>query len=121
MGSKRDRESGTVYTTEHGRMCPACSKPITNCECSKAGTPPEGDGVVRVGRETKGRKGKCVTVITGLSLDPDGFRDLAKQLKQRCGTGGTVKAGVIQIQGDHRDILVEEIGKRGYVVKRAGG
>jgi translation initiation factor 1 len=121
MGSKKDGESGIVYSTEHGRMCPACGKPIAKCECQKAGTPPAGDGVVRVGRETKGRKGKCVTVITGISLDPDGFRNLTKQLKQRCGTGGTVKAGVIQIQGDHRAVLVEELKARGYIVKRSGG
>jgi len=121
MGSKKDRESGIVYSTEHGRMCPGCSKPIEKCACRKAGAPPAGDGVVRVGRETKGRKGKCVTVIRGISLDPDGFRDLTKQLKQRCGTGGTVKAGVIQIQGDHRDVLMEELKARGYIVKRSGG
>jgi len=121
MGSKKDRESGIVYTTEHGRMCPSCGKPVAACACSKAGKPAAGDGVVRVGRETKGRKGKCVTVITGISLDPDGFRVLTKQLKQRCGTGGTVKAGVIQIQGDHRDMLVEDLNSRGYIVRRSGG
>jgi translation initiation factor 1 len=121
MGSKKERRGGIVYSTEHGRMCPACGEPAAQCLCRKAGKPPAGDGVVRIGRETKGRKGKCVTVITGLCLDPDGLRDLAKQLKQRCGTGGTVKAGSIQIQGDHRDLLVEELKGRGYVVKRAGG
>ena len=119
--SKRDRPGGIVYSTEHGRMCPACGEPVAKCVCRKSGAPPPGDGVVRVGRETKGRKGKCVTVITGLGLDSDGLRDLAKQLKQRCGTGGTAKAGAIQIQGDHRDLLVEELKGRGYVVKRTGG
>ena len=121
MGSTKDGEGGIVYSTEHGRMCPACGKPVANCACRKAGTPLAGDGVVRIGRETRGRKGKCVTVITGISPDPEGLRALTKQLKQRCGTGGTVKAGVIQIQGDHRDILVEELKARGYVVKRSGG
>lgn len=121
MGSNKDRESGLVYSTEHGRMCPSCGKAVAKCACRKAGRPPAGDGIVRVGRETKGRKGKCVTVITGISLDPDGFRALAKELKTRCGTGGTVKAGVIQIQGDHRDVLLEELKARGYAVKRAGG
>jgi translation initiation factor 1 len=62
-----------------------------------------------------------MTVITGLSLNADGFKDLSRELKQKCGTGGTVKAGVIQIQGDHRDLLVEELKARGYVVKRTGG
>ena len=121
MRSKKDRESSIVYTTEHGRMCPVCSRPIAKCECPKAGISPAGDGVVRVGRETKGRRGKCMTVITGLCLDSDGLLDLARQLKQRCGTGGTVKTGTIQIQGDHRDILVEALKERGYVVKRTGG
>ncbi len=121
MGSKKDSEGGIVYTTEHGRMCPACGRPIAKCECRKAGTAPVGNGVVRVGRETKGRKGKCMTVISGLGLGPEGLRDLAKQLKQRCGTGGTVKADVVQIQGDHRDTLVEALKERGYAVKRVGG
>ena len=121
MGSKGRRQSGIVYSTEHGRMCPACGEPVAKCVCRKAGMPPAGDGVVRVGRETKGRKGKCMTVITGFGLDSDGLRELAKQLKQRCGTGGTVKAGAIQIQGDHRDLLIEELKARGYVVKRTGG
>jgi translation initiation factor 1 len=121
MGPKKGREGGVVYSTEHGRMCPACGKPVAKCDCRKAGTPSAGDGVVRVGKETKGRKGKCVTVITGLSLDSDGLRDLAKRLKQRCGTGGTAKAGIIEIQGDHRDLLAEELKARGYFVKRAGG
>jgi translation initiation factor 1 len=119
--SESDRESGIVYSTEHGRMCPDCGKPVAKCACRKAAIPPAGDGVVRVGRETKGRKGKCVTLITGLPLDPDRLRDLAKELKRKCGTGGTTKAGVIQIQGEHRELLVEDLRARGYVVKRTGG
>jgi translation initiation factor 1 len=79
------------------------------------------DGVVRVGRETKGRKGAGVTVITGISSHPEGLEKLAKQFKQQCGTGGTVKNGVIEIQGDHRDLLVQELSARGYTVKKAGG
>lgn len=102
-------------------MCPGCSKPITQCGCSQAGMPPAGDGVVRVGRETKGRKGKCVTVVTGLALDAEAFRDLAKELKRICGSGGTVKKGVIEIQGDHRERLAAELKLRGYVVRSAGG
>lgn len=115
----KDRERGIVYSTEYGRMCPACSEPIAKCACPRVGTASGGDGIARIKRETKGRKGKCVTVITGIALDPEGIRDLARQLKQRCGTGGTVKAGVIQIQGDHREVLVEELRARGHVVKRA--
>ncbi|MFA7256704.1 MAG: stress response translation initiation inhibitor YciH [Kiritimatiellales bacterium] len=82
---------------------------------------PKGDGIVRVGRETKGRKGAGVTVITGIPSHPEGLEKLAKQFKQQCGTGGTVKNGTIEIQGDHRDILVDELQKLGYTVKRVGG
>jgi translation initiation factor 1 len=76
---------------------------------------------VRVGRETKGRKGKGVTVITGLPLGSAELKELAKGLKSRCGSGGTVKDGVIEIQGDHRDLLVEELGRRGWTARRSGG
>jgi translation initiation factor 1 len=76
--------------------------------------------VVRIGRETKGRKGRGVTVVTGVPLDETGLKDLGKQLKAQCGAGGTVKDGVIEIQGDHRDVLLEELRKRGWAVKSAG-
>jgi translation initiation factor 1 len=76
---------------------------------------------VRLGRETKGRKGKGVTLITGLSLPDDELLKLASDLKRRCGSGGTLRDGVIEIQGDHRDILLEELRKRGHTVKRSGG
>jgi len=80
-----------------------------------------GDGIVRIGRETKGRKGKGVTIISGVPLDPPGLLALGKELKKRCGSGGTVKDGIIEIQGDHRDMLLEELQKRGWKVKRCGG
>ena len=76
------------------------------------------DGVVRVGRSTKGRKGKTVSVVTGVPIDDQA--DLTSVLKRRCGTGGALKNGVIEIQGDHRDVLVEELTTRGYTVKRSG-
>ena len=82
---------------------------------------PQGDGIVRVGRETKGRRGKGVTVISGVPLAGDALEELATRLKKRCGSGGTVHAGVIEIQGDHRDALVAELGRLGYTVKRSGG
>lgn len=82
---------------------------------------PRGDGIVRVGRETKGRRGKGVSVISGLPLAGEALEDLAARLKKRCGSGGTVHDGTIEIQGDHRDLLVAELSKLGYVVKRAGG
>ncbi len=114
--------TGIVYSTEHGRMCPACGKPVDECVCrQEKKAVPVGDGIVRVGRETKGRKGKGVTVITGLPLDEPGLQKLATELKRRCGAGGTVKGHIIEIQGDHRDLLVAELTQRGYTVKRSGG
>jgi translation initiation factor 1 len=116
------RGNGIVYSTEHGRICPACGKPVGECVCrDEKKAIPAGDGIVRVSRETKGRKGKGVTVITGVGLDEQGLRSLAADLKRRCGAGGTVKGDTIEIQGDHRDLLLEELSKRGYTVKRAGG
>ena len=113
--------NGIVYSTEHGKMCPACGKPAAKCVCRRKKEAPKSDGIVRVGRETKGRKGKGVTVITGAPLDEAGLKELGKQLKAKCGAGGTAKDGVIEIQGDHRDLLLEELRKRGWTVKRAGG
>jgi len=121
MSRGRDNNSGLVYSTEHGRMCPNCGRPKAACDCGRGGAAPKGDGVVRIGRETKGRKGKGVTVIRGVPLDRAGLKQLAKELKQKCGSGGTVKDGVIEIQGDHRDTLVDELTSRGYTAKRAGG
>ncbi|MBU3671182.1 MAG: stress response translation initiation inhibitor YciH [Sinobacteraceae bacterium] len=77
--------------------------------------------MVRVGRETQGRGGKGVSVITGLPLTQERLEELAKQLKKRCGCGGTVRNGVIEIQGDHRDLLVAELTRLGYPAKRSGG
>ena len=118
---KKNNNRGTVYSTEHGRMCPACGNPTSDCTCQPIKNVAQNDGVVRVGWETKGRKGKGVTLIGGVPLDGDGLRRLASQLKQRCGSGGTVKDGIIEIQGDHRNIVMEELKKQDYTVKRAGG
>ena len=82
---------------------------------------PAGDGVVRVSRETRGRNGKGVTVVSGLALDEAALQQLGKQLKAACGCGGTVKNGVVEVQGEHRDRVVDELEKRGWRVKRAGG
>lgn len=109
-----------VYSTEQGRICPVCDQAVDQCLCSND-VVPEGDGIVRLKRETKGRKGKGVTLITGVLLAPSELKALAKKLKTRCGTGGTVKEGVIEIQGDFRDLLKEELEQRGYTVKIAGG
>jgi len=84
-------------------------------------TAPSRQVVVRVGRETQGRRGKGVTVIKGLPLPAAALEGLATELKRRCGTGGTVRAGVIELQGEHRDTVVAELSGRGYRVVRAGG
>jgi translation initiation factor 1 len=114
-------KDGIVYSTSGGRMCPGCGRPVGECVCREAAPAVAGDGVVRVGRETKGRKGKGVTVITGVALDREGLAKLAGELKRMCGAGGTVKGSVIEIQGDHRDLLVKELQRRGYAAKRSGG
>ncbi len=121
MGRKNKKRGGLVYSTSHGEMCPGCEVPIAACKCSASAGAPQGDGIVRVGRETKGRKGKGVTVITGVPLDHAALKALGKTLKKRCGTGGTVKNGVIEIQGDQRDVLVVALEKEGYTVRRSGG
>lgn len=110
-----------VYSTDIGRRCPNCLRAASACVCRK-GTPGKiGDGIVRVSRETQGRKGKGVTVVTGLALAAKDLEALASQLKKRCGSGGTVAADRIEIQGDHRDTLVAELANQGWQVKRAGG
>jgi translation initiation factor 1 len=113
--------SVAVYSSGAGRLCAGCGAAVGHCVCRAAATVRPGDGIVRVGRETKGRKGKGVTVITGLPLAPAALLEIAKDLKARCGCGGTVRGGVVEIQGDHRDRLLEELGSRGYRVKRVGG
>jgi translation initiation factor 1 len=116
----RDR---LVYSSQHGRACPHCGRPIKQCVCraNPRTTPRDGDGIVRVKREIAGRRGKPVTTIHGVPGDDDALRELAGALKRRCGTGGTVKDGVIEIQGDHRDAVIGELEAKGYTVKRAGG
>ena len=119
--SQNSDNSRLVYSSETGGKCPKCGKPLKKCACGRDKTDPVGDGIVRVSRETKGRKGKGVTLISGLSLDPEPLKQLGKRLKAKCGSGGTVKNGVIEIQGDHRDLVVEELKQEGFTVKRAGG
>lgn len=113
--------SGLVYSTDSGRMCPTCRQPVAQCVCSLKKAVPAGDGIVRVSRETKGRGGKAVTLVPGLALDEAALSSLGKQLKAACGSGGTVKAGVIEVQGDHCERVIEILKKEGWTVKRAGG
>jgi translation initiation factor 1 len=111
-----------VYSTETGRMCPDCRKPLTDCDCkSAAKARPAGDGNVRVSRESKGRGGKTVTLVRGLPLDADALAALGKQLRSACGSGGTVKDGVLEIQGDHCERVMAELTKLGNKPKRVGG
>ncbi len=118
----KNQNGGLVYSSEWGRMCPGCEQPVDQCRCRKNQTPAAAkDGIIRVGRETKGRKGSGVTLITGISAGEEEIKKLAADLKKKCGAGGSVKDGIIEIQGDHRDRLVEELQKMGYKVKRSGG
>ena len=118
MGNRKDshnpspqQNSRLVYSTDAGRIK----------EQAPAATIAQGDGIVRIRRETAGRNGKGVTTISGLLLDEAALKNIAKQLKQVCGTGGSVKDGVIEIQGDHRDKIKADLEKRGHSVKFAGG
>ncbi len=121
MAQSRKKESNFVYSTEQGKMCAFCGQEKQMCICAKKTSVPKGDGIVRVGRETKGRKGKGVTIVKGLLLDNNSLKSLAKQLKQKCGSGGTVKDGIIEIQGDHRETVIRELEKQGLKAKLAGG
>ncbi len=111
---------GLVYSTDGGRCCPACGQLQTACVCAKTQLP-EGDGIARVRRETKGRGGKTVTTISGLPLLEEPLKELASALKKRCGCGGGLKDGVVEIQGEHVELLLEELSKRGFKAKRSGG
>lgn len=119
---KSSSQSGLVYSTETGRMCPACRQPLAQCACkAQAKAAPVGDGVVRVSRQTKGRGGKSVTVVKGLALDAIALALLGKQLRAQCGSGGTVKDGVIEVQGEHVDAIMAALVKLGHQPKKAGG
>ncbi len=109
----------TVYTTDQGTLCPDCRQVIKQCRCSEATH--AGDGVVRLMRQSKGRNGKPVTLITGLALPQDDLKKLAKSLKNKCGVGGSLEAGNILIQGDKREIIKPLLEAEGFSVKLAGG
>ena len=108
-----------MYSTQFGALCPSCEKPVKECLCAQLESA-RGRGV-RVSRETKGRKGKGVTLVSGLPLTEKELTSLAKTLKKKCGTGGTLRGGVIEIQGDHRDKLMAELEQLGWKPKRSGG
>jgi translation initiation factor 1 len=112
-----------VYSTGLGRICPGCRRPEAGCVCKSAPghAVKRAGGAVRVSKQTGGRGGKSVSVITGLPLNDGQLTQLATELKRRCGSGGSVQSGNIEIQGDHRDLLVAELNQRGFKAKRAGG
>ncbi|WP_439134840.1 stress response translation initiation inhibitor YciH [Pseudomaricurvus sp.] len=106
------KNSRLVFSTDQGRI---------KEDEPKTETADTGDGIVRLHRETKGRKGKGVTLVSGLGLAGDELKKLAKQLKQQCGVGGAIKDGVIEIQTDDREKLKTLLEKQGFTVKLAGG
>lgn len=111
-----------VYSTDAGRLCPECTKPIGACICSKkqvSAVP--ADGVLRIRREVKGRGGKTMTVVSGFQLDGAGLQKLAAELKRGCGAGGSVKDGEILIQGDHRESVLAVLKQKGFAAKLSGG
>jgi translation initiation factor 1 len=113
--------SRVVYSTGLGSLCPNCRRPVRECVCPKGVPGAAKPAAVRVGRETQGRAGKGVTTVVGLPLSLKDIEVLAAKLKKRCGSGGTVREGIIEIQGDHRDVIVAELTKMGWPAKRSGG
>lgn len=110
---------GLVYSTQVGQTCPDCREAINQCACKNDAV--IGDGNVRIQRESKGRGGKTVTLVRGLPLPESELKTLLKSLKKKCGAGGAVKEGVIEIQGDKREILLAELKKSGFDAKLSGG
>lgn len=122
MALRSDKSAGgLVYSTDAGRMCPDCRQPAAICACRRSTATPLGDGTVRVSRDTKGRGGKSVTLVKGLPLAEADLSAVAKQLRTACGAGGTVKNGVVEVQGDHVDTLLSALQKLGYAAKKSGG
>lgn len=121
MSRAKKSSQRLVYSTDGGRLCPQCHRPVADCVCGKDRPAASGDGIVRLQRETKGRGGKAVTVVRGVPLAGEELKALAKVLKQKCGVGGSLKGENIEIQGDQRSTIKAELEKRGFQVKIAGG
>jgi len=115
------KDARIIYSTAVGSLCPNCRRPVRECVCPKGAPGAAKPTALRVGREIKGRAGKGVTTITGLPMSLSDIDALAARLKKRCGSGGTVRGGVIEIQGDHRDAIVAELIRLGWPAKRSGG
>lgn len=128
-GASSGRERAIVYDTAVGRVCPSCQRPAKDCVCRQRRpkvkdapkSVPKSDGIVRVSRDRRNRHGKRMTVVTGVPGNEAALADLAGTLKRLCGSGGTAKDGIIEIQGDHRDLVVAKLTELGYRVKLAGG
>lgn len=116
---------GLVYSTDQGRICPECARSLSECQCKtarrKKTSVSNGDGIVRLQRQSQGRGGKVVTTISGVNLPAEELKQLAKRLKRLCGSGGTTNDDIIEIQGDHRTTLKPELERLGYTVKISGG
>lgn len=114
--------SRLVYSTDLGRRCPDCGQANTECVCKNtANAAPSGDGIVRIRRETKGRKGKGVSIVSGVLLDANELKTLAKDLRQKLSTGGAIKDHEMEFQGDHRQVLKALLEGKGFTVKLSGG
>ena len=117
-------KQGVVYSTKAGRVCPGCGQATAQCACKANAAKvavASADGLVRVSFETKGRGGKAVTLVKGVGLNAQELEALGKKLKTACGSGGTVKDGAIEVQGDHVERVVAALKTQGFNVKRAGG
>ncbi len=124
MGKRKSGTGRLVYSTDRGRLCPDCGVVKADCRCrllKNHAAAADSDGIVRLRRESKGRGGKAVTVITGLPEQGDALKNRVKALKQLCGVGGAIKDGQVEIQGDQRGLIKEVLEKEGLTVKLAGG
>ena len=114
-------DGSLVYSTSGECICPDCEELINNCICEKKYAAPARGEKIRVHRDKKARRGKTVTIISGIPLNENGLRELASELKRKCGTGGSVKNGEILIQGDRIELSIDFLKEKGYSAKRAGG
>lgn len=115
-----DSNSRRVFSSDDGEICPQCTRAIEDCSCAPVAVSiPDGKNI-RVAFDAKGRRGKAVTLVTGLPMADKQLKLFAKQLKKKCGSGGSVKDGAIEIQGDQRDKLVELLSQEGFAARRMG-
>jgi translation initiation factor 1 len=119
--AKQTGNSSLVYSTDSGRICPDCRQPQVQCICHVRKPVVPADGFVRVWQESKGRGGKTVTLVRGLPLEDEALKALAKQLRSACGSGGTVKDGTIEVQGEHGERVQQMLQTQGYKIKNGPG